>query len=153
MAGRDSWSKITCARAARTNDSKYLPSELGDYVVLAKRHFQYRTIVGRRRAIQVLERAIANLGDSRALAITRPTRKSTSRSREAVSCCRRVSKTFMAGNATLVLSPSNVAIPCSYTARLIQVEAKPKTLLSLPDRDCVYFAAVSEGDFTQRKPR
>ena len=64
-----------------------------------------------------------------------------------------VSKTFMAGNATLVLSPSNVAIPCSYTARLIQVEAKPKTLLSLPDRDCVYFAAVSEGDFTQRKPR
>jgi hypothetical protein len=63
--------QITCARAARINDSKYPSSELGEYVVLAKRHFQYRTIVGRRRAIEVLERAIANLGDSRTMAITR----------------------------------------------------------------------------------
>src|SRR5258707_179211 len=48
--------QITCARAARTNDSKYPSSEYGEYVVLAKRHFQYRTIVGRRRAIEVIMR-------------------------------------------------------------------------------------------------
>ena len=40
-----------------------------------ERHFQDRTIVGRRRAVEVFERAITNLSDSSALAVARRDKK------------------------------------------------------------------------------
>lgn len=47
-----------CAQVSRTS-------------ILQERHLQHRTIVGRRRAVQMLQRAITNFGDSSALAIAR----------------------------------------------------------------------------------